>query len=195
MIVERDPTVDVQLREQFRTGRCHHVLLGGFLAETATLRAQIDEAGWTSFYEPDRGRYEHNRTYVLDELFASLRVIAEGIVERSLDIERAVWLRFRHRDYQLTKDDARERPLAARHVELLFDFSQAMVGNGELVYTDGHESWIVPQAPWLISLVERESWLYRYARYLDHTIGDALVYRLRLTLVDHSLDQNPTGTD
>lgn len=183
VIGQRDPTTDEATRVQFRAGRCHHALLG-FVADTAPLRAQLDAAGWTTFDEPDRGRYEHNRSLVIDELFTDLRETAEAIVERRLQVERAVWLRFRHRDYQLTKDDARERPLDARHVELLYDFSRAMLGKGEVIYTDGRESWIVPQVPNVVALVEREAWLYRHARYLDHTIGDALVYRLRLTLVD-----------
>jgi hypothetical protein len=71
-------------------------------------------------------------------------------------------------------------------VELLYDFSPAMLGTGEVIYTDGHESWFVPQIPGVIALVEREAWLYRHARYLDHAVGDAVVYRLRLTLVDRS---------
>lgn len=185
MIGERDTSTDDQLRAQFRAGRCHHVLLAGFIPNTLPLRARVDAAGWTAYDQPDRGRYEYNRTLVLDDVLAGLCTTAETIVERRLRVERFVWLRFRHRDYQLSKDDARERPLHARHVELLYDFSPAMLGKGEVIYTDGRESWFVPQIPGVIALVEREEWLYRHARYLDHTVGDALVYRLRLTLVDH----------
>lgn len=183
VIGERDTSTDDELRAQFRAGRCRHVMLAGFIADAAPLRAQVDAAGWTAFDEPDRGRYEHNRALVVDDVFAGLRVTAEQIIERRLRIERAVWLRFRHRDYQLTKDDARERPLTT-HVELVYDFSLAMLGKGEVTYTDGRETWLVPQVPSIIALVEREPWLYRHVRYLDHTIGDALIYRLRLTLVD-----------
>jgi hypothetical protein len=184
MIGERDTSTDDALRAQFRSGRCHHALLAGFIADASPLRAQLDAAGWTLFDEPDRGHYEVNRTLVVDDVFAGLCATAEAIVGRRLRIERAVWLRFRHRDYQLTKDDARERPLVERHVELLYDFSTGMHANCEMVYTDGRESWIVPQIPSVIALVEREPWLYRYARYFAHTVGDAVVYRLRLTLVD-----------
>jgi hypothetical protein len=184
VIGERDTSTDDALRAQFRAGRCHHVMLAGFIGDASPLRAQVDAAGWTAFDEPDRGRYEYNRTLVVDDVFAGLCATAEAIAQRRLRVERAVWLRFRHRDYQLSKDDARERPLAARHVELLYDFSPAMLGKGEVTYTDGRESWLVPQVPSLIALVEREPWLYRHVRYLDHTVGDALVYRLRMTLVD-----------
>jgi hypothetical protein len=184
VIGERDTTTDDALRAQFRAGRCHHVLLGGVIADASPLRAQVDAAGWTAFDQPDRGRYEYNRTLVADDVFAALCATAEAIVERPLRVERAVWLRFRHRDFQLSKDDARERPLVQRHVELVYDFSSAMLANCETVYTDGRESWVIPQIPTVIALVEREPWLYRYARYLAHTVGDALVYRLRLTLVD-----------
>jgi hypothetical protein len=186
VIGERDTSTDDQLRAQFRAGRCHHVLLAGFIADTAPLRAQVDAAGWTPYDEPDRGRYECNRTLVIDDVFDGMRTTAEAIVERPLHVERAVWLRFSHRSYQLTKDDARERPLAARHIELIYDFSPAMLGTGEVIYTDGREIWLVPQVPGVIALIEREPWLYRHARYFDHTVGDAVVYRLRLTLVDRS---------
>ena len=182
MIGERDTSGDDALRAQFRAGRCQHALLAGFAIDLAALRAQVDASGWTAFDEPDRGRYEYNRTLVDDELFAGLCATAETITERRLRVERAVWLRFRHRAYQLSKDDARER-IASAHVEVLYDFSPAMLGKGDVIYTDGRESWHVPQVPTLLAIVAREPWLYRYARYLDHTIGDALVYRLRMTLV------------
>ncbi len=187
MIGERDTTTDNELRAQFLANRCHHVLLAGFIADASPLRALVDAAGWSVFDEPDRGRYEVNRTFVEGDVFAGMCATAEAIVGRPLRVERAAWLRFRHRDYQLTKDDARERPLVGRHVELLYDFSAAMLGTGEVVYTDGHESWVVPQIPSVIALVEREPWLYRYARYFTHSVGDALVYRLRLTLVDRDM--------
>jgi len=40
----------------------------------------------------------------------------------------------------------------------------------------------VPQVPGAIAIVEREPWLYRYARYLNLGVGDAVVDRLRLSL-------------
>ncbi|CAN5918070.1 hypothetical protein BH11MYX3_BH11MYX3_09470 [soil metagenome] len=175
---------DEEMRAQFRDGRCHHVVVAGFLTpEAATdLRAQIDAAPFTTFDIPDRGHYEHNRELALPALFDELRAVAEQVTERSLRIEHARWLRLRHRDYQLIKDDATDRPVPGAHVELILDVSTLTSGQAELVYTDGHESWVVPQVAGAISIVEREPWLFRYARYLNLGIGDAVIHRLRLSL-------------
>ena len=40
----------------------------------------------------------------------------------------------------------------------------------------------VPQWPLSVALVERHDSLYRYDRYLNHTAGDAEIWRLRLSL-------------
>jgi len=173
-----------ELRPQFAEGRCHHVVAAGFLAEPAAalLRAQVSAAGLTLHDEPDRGHYELNRELAIPSLFEDLRAIAEELVQRPLRLERACWLRLRHRDYQLIKDDARDRPIADTHLELTLDHSALATGQAELVYTDGQESWVVPQVPGAIAIVEREPWLFRYARYLNVGVGDAVVDRLRLSL-------------
>ncbi len=173
-----------EFRAQFAEGRCHHVVVAGFLDDEAAapLRAQVNAAGLTVFHEPDRGRYEHNRELAIAPLFDELRAIVEELVQRPLRVDHACWLRLRHRDYQLIKDDARDRPLADTHVELTLDLSALATGQAELVYTDGLESWVVPQLPGAVSVVEREPWLYRYARYLNVGVGDAVVERLRLSL-------------
>jgi hypothetical protein len=175
---------DDEMRAQFREGRCHHVVVAGFLTPTAAseLRAQIDAATFTTFDIPDRGHYEHNRELALPALFDELRVIAEQVTEHPLRLAHARWLRLRHRDYQLIKDDAMDRPVPTTHVELTLDISDVTSSQAELVYTDGHESWVVPQVAGAISIVEREPWLFRYARYLNLGIGDAVIHRLRLSL-------------
>jgi hypothetical protein len=40
----------------------------------------------------------------------------------------------------------------------------------------------VPQLPLSLALVERQDSLYRYDRYFNHLIGEAEVWRLRLSL-------------
>ena len=173
-----------EFRAQFADGRCHHVVVAGFLDEPAAapLRAQVSAAGLARYDEPDRGHYEHNRELAIPPLFDDLRAIAEELVQRPLHLDHACWLRLRHRDYQLIKDDARDRPIADTHLELTLDHSALATGQAELVYTDGQESWVVPQVPGAIAIVEREPWLYRYARYLNLGVGDAVVDRLRLSL-------------
>ncbi len=175
---------DDEMRAQFREDRCHHVLVAGFLTPTTTaeLRAQLAAAPFTRFDVPDRGRYEHTRELALPALFGDLQTIAERVTERPLRIEQVRWLRLRHRDYQLIKDDATDRPLTGTHIELTLDVSPVTTGQAELVYTDGHESWVVPQVAGAIAIVEREPWLFRYARYLNLGVGDAVIHRLRLSL-------------
>jgi hypothetical protein len=52
-----------------------------------------------------------------------------------------------------------------------------------MVYTDGAASFVVPQLSRSLALVERRSEnLYRFERYLNHQVGDAEVWRLRLSL-------------
>lgn len=178
--------IDDELRAGFADGRCHHVVVGGFLTEPAAapLREQVNAAGFARYDEPDRGRYEHNHELAIPSLFDELRTIAEMLVQRPLRLDHACWLRLRHRDYQLIKDDARDRPIAATHIELTLDFSALATNQAELVYTDGHESWVVPQLPGALSIVEREPWLFRYARYLNVDVKDGVVHRLRLLLSD-----------
>lgn len=181
------------MRAQFRDGRCQHVVVAGFLTPPAAtdLRAQIDAAPFTSFDVPDRGHYEHTRALAIPTLFDELRAIAEQVTERTLRLDHARWLRFRHRDYQLIKDDAADRPVLGPHIELTLDVSAVTTGQAELIYTDGHESWVVPQVAGAIAIVEREPWLFRYARYLNLHAAGAVIHRLRLSL--STLDTPATG--
>jgi hypothetical protein len=176
--------IDDELRARFREPRCPHVVLPAWFAEdrAAPLRARADAAGFTRYAEPDRGRYERNLELVDPALFDELRALAGAVVERPLVIGHACWLRLRRGDYALVKDAARARPIAGDHVELTLDFSARPTEQAEIVYTDGHETWVVPQWPGSVAVVERASWLYRYDRYLNLHAGDAVVYRLRLAL-------------
>lgn len=176
--------IDDEIRAAFAEGRCHHVVAGGFLAEPAAalLREQVNAATFARYDQPDRGRYEHNHELAITSLFDDLRAVAAELVQRPLRLDHARWLRLRHRDYQLIKDDARDRPITTTHLEVTLDFSALATDQAELVYTDGLESWIVPQLPGTLAIVEREPWLLRYARYLNGSVGDAVVHRLRLSL-------------
>ncbi len=178
-----DPQDDLaDVRAQLRADRCRHVVLPGLVGEdrAAPMREGADEVGFTPFYEPDRGRYGINRDLVVPELFDELRALVGSIVERELTLGPVQWLRFRHRDYSLTKT---AREVAGPHVEVTVDFSARTTEQAEIVYTDGVESWIVPQLAGSVAIVEREPWLYRYERYLDHRIGDGAVYRARVVLL------------
>lgn len=186
--------IDDEIRTAFAEARCHHVIIGGFLAEPAAalLREQVNAAAFACHDMPDRGRYEHNHELAIPALFDDLRAVASELVQRPLRLDHARWLRLRHRDYQLIKDDARDRPISATHLEVTLDFSALATDQAEIVYTDGVESWIVPQLPGTLSIVEREPWLFRYVRYLSASVGDAVVHRLRLSLVDLEHPGDPT---
>ena len=66
---------------------------------------------------------------------------------------------------------------------MTLDLSAHATEQAETVYTDGVQSWPISQLPGSVAVVERDAWLYRYDRYLDHRIGDRTVYRLRLALL------------
>jgi hypothetical protein len=179
-------TADLDVvRGRFRDGRCHHVVLPELVAEdrAAPMRAYVDEAGFAPFYEPDRGRYEINGDLAVPELFEELRELAEQIVEHPLQIGPARWVRLRHRDYALLKGDAKTRASEDKHLEVTLDFSSRATGQAEIVYTDGVEPWAVVQQPGSVAIVERDPWMYRYERYLDHRVADGVIYRLRLALL------------
>jgi hypothetical protein len=172
------------LRAQFASGRCHLIVVPEVLdaAGAASLRDQVDAAGLARYDEPDRGRYERNLALTAPELFDQLRGLGEQLVQRPLRVHHASWRRLRHRDYQLIKDDGRDRPLPGAHVEVTLDFSARATGQAEIVYSDGVASWVVPQLPGAVAVVEREPWLFRYARYLNLAVGEAIVHRLHLAL-------------
>jgi hypothetical protein len=171
-----------EVRAQFRADRCRHVVLPALVDEerAAPMREGADAVGFAPFYEPDRGRYAINRDLVIPELFDELRELVGSIVERELTLGPVQWLRLVHRDYSLTKT---AREVAGPHVEVTVDFSARTTAHGEIVYTDGVASWVVPQLAGSVAIVEREPWLYRYERYLDHRVGDGAVYRVRLAFL------------
>lgn len=178
-------SVDIEVvRARFREGRCHHVVMPALVAEdrAAPMRAHLDEIGFASFYEPDRGRYEINRELAAPELFEELRELVEHIVLHPVQVGPAHWLRLRHRDYSLIKGDANTRA-PGKHLEVTLDFSSRTTEQAEIVYTDGGQSWVVLQLPGSMAVVERDTWLYRYERYVDHRVADGSIYRLRLALL------------
>jgi len=147
------------------------------------MRVQVDEVGFEWFDEPDRGRFEHNRELAAPELFEELRELAELIVERPVQLGPTRWVRLGRGDYALIKADAKARAADRRYVELTLDFSARATGQAEIIYTDGVESWVVGQLPGSVAIVEREPWLYRYERYLDHRVANGVIYRLGVALL------------
>ena len=149
-----------------------------FLAPEAAsaLRAKISERV-QPFFIADRGRYHANGEFADAELFAKLRAFAVESVG-PLELGPHQWLRLGHGDYQLIRDDSVGR-VAGRHVELILDFSERATGQAEIFYTDGA---LLPQTPLSLALVERHDSQYRYQRYLNHQVGDAQIFRLRLSL-------------
>jgi hypothetical protein len=161
----------------------HHVVVPSLLEPDAAarLRAQVkDEVA--PFYIADRGRYRLSTTHVDEELFAALAAFAGAVAGVPLQRVEQRWLRFAHGDYQLTHGDHVDRVARGRHLELTLDFSAGETDQGETVYTDGRVTFVVPQLPLSLALVERDDSLYRYDRYFNHKIGDAEVWRLRLSL-------------
>ncbi len=81
-------------------------------------------------------------------------------------------------DYSLVYDDAQRR--LERGVELILDLSARATGEGEIVYT-GSDELVIPQLPGLLSAVVRAPATFRYERYLPHSLGRAVIYRMRVT--------------
>src|SRR5262249_7939859 len=139
-------------RQRFGAERYHHVVAPAIFDSqlAATLRQRLSTEALSLFHFVDRGRYHQNVAYRDEPLLACLTEFAEQVVEARLQLGAAHWLRFGHGDYQLIRGDAIERPLAGRHLELTLDFSAVTTEQAEIVYTNGHDSFIVPQ--WCNSL-------------------------------------------
>jgi hypothetical protein len=175
-----DPAVLDGFRNLYRTPKLPFALLPDALeaSEMAALRARVEDLV-QPFTLADRGHYQALPAH--DEpLVAELTVLARLIVQAPLRPATARWLRFERGDYSLMRDD-RERP-AGRALELTCDFSETSTGQGQIIYTDGRETLMVPQWSGSIALVEKSATLYRYERYLTHTIGEQRIFRLRLQL-------------
>ncbi len=173
-------------RRTYDGDRYHRLIVPSIFDEdaAASLRSRLTSEELTPFYLADRGRYHYNASSVDEPLWAALRGFAERVVQSPLEPAGARWLRFGRGDYQMIRGDAverAERGMSGRHLEVSLDFSAQDTDQAETVYSDGAESFVVPQWGQSVALVERVDSLYRYQRYLNHLVGDAEVWRLRLS--------------
>ena len=114
-----------------------------------------------------------------DPLLERLVALAASVAGARLVRRDHQWMRLVHGDYQLMKGDALERPKEP-HVELFADVPAAATGKAEIFYSDGR---VVPQLPGAVAVLKRDATLVRWQRRLSLRVGDAVVHRLRLTLV------------
>jgi len=145
--------------------------------ERARVRAALDAAGWQPRDLADRHRLAIST--LDDPLLERLVALAASVAGARLVRRDYEWMRLVHGDYQLMKGDALERPKEP-HVELIADVSAAATGEAEIFYSDGR---VVPQLPGAVAVLKRDATLVRWQRRLSLRVGDAVVYRLRLTLV------------
>jgi hypothetical protein len=170
------------LRNQFAAGRIRHLTLPSVISgdDAPRLRAQIR---LRPFWVADRGRYHTSDQPPEPALLERLLSFSSSLTGAPFALAHHRWLRFSRGDYQLMLGDAVERGATGSHLELTLDLSAADTGQAEIVYTDGAESLTIPQLAGSLTLVERHDSLYRYERYLNHKVGDAEVWRLRLSLM------------
>ena len=142
--------------------------------QAATLRKQ---GTWKSFELAHRGRY----AFADLPRAPALHRFAEHLCELRLSPDaRPRLFRLVRGDYSLIYDDARTR--CERGVELTLDLSARATGEGEIVYDgNGGGELVVPQLPGLLSAVVRAPGTFRYQRYLPHSLGRAVIYRMRVT--------------
>lgn len=179
-----DDAAIAEVRGSYRAQPWARVLVPDVIDEriAAALRARA-AAQVRPFCVADRGKYHTGAASIDGTLFEELRALGERVAECPLVLAAALWWRFAHGDYQLLRGDAVARISPARHVELTLDFSSVETDQAEIVYTDGTESFCIPQIPLSVTFVQRVDALYRYERYLNHHVGEAEVWRLRLSLV------------
>jgi hypothetical protein len=172
------------LRQIYRAARLPFVVIPEAIDPSVSerLRAEV-EPTLVPFSSIDRGRYLLSEAPIDAELGEELRQLAAALVGAPLELAGVRWLRFGHGDYSLMRDDQATRQ-TGRRLELTCDLSAgaAATEEGQIVYTDGKETIVLPQWPGAVALVDKPPSLYRYERYLTHTVGDRQIYRLRLLL-------------
>lgn len=171
------------MRTYLRTAALPAVLLGELVSESiaAGLREKV-RPGLARFWIADRGRYDVDETLREPELFSSLAELASAIVDTPLAPARARWLRFRHGDYALVKEDSRRWAGLDHHVEVVLDFSAAKSQDAQIVYSGKDGAFWMPQQPLGGAVVDRRQPMSRYDRYLTYRVGEAEVFRLSLVL-------------
>lgn len=132
-------------------------------AVAAELRARAEAAGWTRYALADRGRFDHDDALQVDPLWDELGGLAASIAGAPVTLARGRWLRQRRGDYSLVKDDSRTRPPGPL-VELALDVSSGASGEAEAVFLDGTASFVMPQIPGVLAVVERSATTVRYLR-------------------------------
>jgi hypothetical protein len=161
-----DPVTPHALREQMAAAEVPSLLLPQSLDATvvADLRARVEAAGLTRYELADRGKYDHNDTLQVAELWNELGQFAADLTGAPMSIARVRWFRLRRGDYSLVKDDSRTRAPGDRHLELVLDLSAGNTGEADVVYADGRNALAVPQISGLLAVVARSPSVARYMR-------------------------------
>lgn len=183
-VYRREPVVAL-LRASFRANALAGTIVPSLVdAATATaLRADASAAGLTRYEFAPRGRFDHNDLYRPAALLDPLAALVATITGEPVSAAAVRWLRLRHGDYSLLWDDHLTRP-AQRHFEATLDLSSSTTGQGGTIYVaNGEARFVAPQRHGCLAIVDRPPHVLRYERYLDHRVGAAEVWRLRVTFV------------
>ncbi len=149
-------------------------------ADSARVRGSVEAMAPDERWLAHRGRYASAAEHEVPDIVRACRAAAESVTGETLAVERVRVLRFGPRGYQLLADDP---PTPERCIEVTLDASETASGGAELIYcAKGQPYFVVTQRPGALSIVERRPDTQRYVRYLDHTLGEARVYRLELLL-------------
>jgi hypothetical protein len=179
-------------REAYRQMAIGATAIRGALAAevTAEIRGRLAKCNFVPFRLAHRGHYAFLDDVQEPALVRGAVKLAEFVTGLRLAVAVVRCLRLRAGDYVLSSDDPTgpyrpsEGNPAARCIELTADLSESSSGEAQVVYSHrGKDFFVMPQLSGCIALVERRSTVTRYDRFLNHRVGEAVVYRLRLTLV------------
>lgn len=147
-------------------------------AVSAARQRLAAQARWRTRDLAHCGHYSYVDDVCDPELFAPLLQLARLVSGAPHTVARARLCRLIRGDYALQGDDP-----VREGVELTCDLSAASGDAAQTVYRHrGANFFVVPQRSASVALVERTNTVTRYDRYLNHRVGDAIVYRLRLLL-------------
>lgn len=171
-----------RMRAAWRESPRPAVVAAGFVrgGDAARVRDSLEAVAPEERWLAHRGRYASAAEHDVPDIVRACRAAAESVTGETLAVERVRLVRFGPRGYQLLADDP---PPAERCLEVTLDASERASGGAELIYcAKGQPYFVVTQRPGALSMVERRPDTQRYVRYLDHTLGEARVYRLELLL-------------
>ncbi len=149
------------------------------------IRARLSQRSFAKFRLAHRGHFSYADEVEEPELTAGLVELSEFVTQTRLAIVSQRCFRLVAGDYVLSAQHADLPQLGdeQRLIDVIADLSKSSSGEAQIVYAlRGEHFFAAPQLSRSISVIERRASVTRYHRYLNHKMGERVVYRHCVTL-------------